>query len=153
MSEYRMCSMVIGPQLKTLHKPNSHDCTLALILESGWMHTSLSMSGFRDKQRTLVNTVDVPGDAGSSPAKSQLQYWYHNDAKANIEQTYTKQCIELINSYFERRHLFIQGPWSYSYLIMRLESVWPSNELLWLMVSVRSWNTFPVSYSMSCCKA
>ncbi len=47
--------------LKTLLKPNSHDCTLALILESGWLHTSLSMSGFRDKQRTLVNTVGFQG--------------------------------------------------------------------------------------------
>jgi hypothetical protein len=37
---------------------------------SGWQHTSLSMSGFRDKQRTLVNTVGGPGDAGSSPGKS-----------------------------------------------------------------------------------
>jgi hypothetical protein len=46
--------------LKTLLKPYSHDCTLALILESGWLRTSLSMSGFRDKQRTLVNTVGVP---------------------------------------------------------------------------------------------
>jgi hypothetical protein len=30
---------------------------------------SLSMSGFRDKQRTLVNTVSSPEDAGSSPGK------------------------------------------------------------------------------------
>jgi hypothetical protein len=30
------------------------------------------MSGFRDKQRTLVNTVDVPGDAGLSPGKSTM---------------------------------------------------------------------------------
>jgi hypothetical protein len=29
------------------------------------------MSGFRDKQRTLVNTVGVPGVAGSSPSKSR----------------------------------------------------------------------------------
>jgi hypothetical protein len=29
------------------------------------------MSGFGDKQRTLVNTVGVPGDAGSSPGKSK----------------------------------------------------------------------------------
>jgi hypothetical protein len=29
------------------------------------------MSGFRDKQRTLVNTVSVPGDEGSSPGKSR----------------------------------------------------------------------------------
>jgi len=29
------------------------------------------MSGFRDKQRTLVNTDGVPGDAGSSPGKSR----------------------------------------------------------------------------------
>jgi hypothetical protein len=43
--------------LKILLKTNSHDCSLALILESGWLRTSLSMSGFRDKQRTLVNTV------------------------------------------------------------------------------------------------
>jgi hypothetical protein len=43
--------------LKTLLKPNSHDCTLALILESGWLRTCLFMPGFRDKQRTLVNTV------------------------------------------------------------------------------------------------
>jgi hypothetical protein len=57
--------------LKTLLKPKSHDCTLALILESGWLRTSLSMSGFRDKQRTLVNTVGVPGVAGSSPGKSR----------------------------------------------------------------------------------
>jgi hypothetical protein len=61
--------MVIG--LITLLKPNSHDCTLALILKSGWLRTSLSMSGFRDKQHTLVNTVSVPGDAGSSPGKSR----------------------------------------------------------------------------------
>jgi hypothetical protein len=33
---------------------------LALILESGWLRTSLSMSGFRDKPRTLVKTVGVP---------------------------------------------------------------------------------------------
>jgi hypothetical protein len=33
--------------------------------------TSLSMSGLQDKQRTLVNTVGVPGDAGSSPCKSR----------------------------------------------------------------------------------
>jgi hypothetical protein len=46
--------------LKTLLKSNSHDCTLALILESGWQRTSLSMSCFRDKQRTLVNTVCGP---------------------------------------------------------------------------------------------
>ncbi len=57
--------------LKTLLKPNSYDCTLALILELGWLCTSLSMSGFRDKQRTLVNTVGVPGVAGSSPGKSR----------------------------------------------------------------------------------
>jgi hypothetical protein len=30
---------------------------------------SLSMSGFRDKQRTLRNTVSGPEDAGSSPGK------------------------------------------------------------------------------------
>jgi hypothetical protein len=29
------------------------------------------MSGFRDKQRTLVNILGVPGDAGSSPSKSR----------------------------------------------------------------------------------
>jgi hypothetical protein len=29
------------------------------------------MSGFMDKQRTLVNTVVVPGDAGSIPGKSR----------------------------------------------------------------------------------
>jgi hypothetical protein len=29
------------------------------------------MYGFRDKQRTLVNTVGIPGDAGSSPSKSR----------------------------------------------------------------------------------
>jgi hypothetical protein len=29
------------------------------------------MPGFRDKQRTLVNTVSVPGDAGSNPGKSR----------------------------------------------------------------------------------
>jgi hypothetical protein len=29
------------------------------------------MSGFRDKQRTLVNTVGVPRDADSSPGKSR----------------------------------------------------------------------------------
>jgi hypothetical protein len=29
------------------------------------------MSGFRDKQHTLVNTVGVPGDAGASPGKSR----------------------------------------------------------------------------------
>ncbi len=40
-------------------------------LESGWLRTSLSMSGFRDKQRPLVNTVGVPGVAGSSPGKSR----------------------------------------------------------------------------------
>jgi len=65
-----MVSMVIGPQ-KALLKPNSHDCTLALSLESEWLCTSLSMSDFRDKQRTLVNTDGVPGDAGSSPGKSR----------------------------------------------------------------------------------
>jgi hypothetical protein len=54
--------------LKTLLKPNSHDCTLALILESEWLRTSLSMPGFRD---ALVNTVSVPGDAGSSPGMSR----------------------------------------------------------------------------------
>jgi hypothetical protein len=57
--------------LKTLLKPNSHDYTLALILESGWLRTSLSMSGFRDKQRTLVNTVGGLGNAGSSPGMSR----------------------------------------------------------------------------------
>jgi hypothetical protein len=61
--------MVIG--LKTLLQPNSHDCTFALILDLGWLRASLSMSGFRDKQRTLVNTVSVPGDAGSSLGKSR----------------------------------------------------------------------------------
>jgi hypothetical protein len=61
-----MVSMV-----KTLLKPNSHDCTLALILESGWLRTPLSMSGFRDKLCTLVNTVSIPGDAGSSTDKSR----------------------------------------------------------------------------------
>jgi hypothetical protein len=60
--------------LKTLLKPNSHDCSLSLILESGWLHTSPSMSGFRDKQRTLVNTVRGPGDSGSSPSKSKSKY-------------------------------------------------------------------------------
>ncbi len=63
--------MVSVAGLKTLLNPNSHDCTLAVILESGWLRTSLSMSGFRDKQHTLVNTVNVPGDAGSSPGKSR----------------------------------------------------------------------------------
>jgi hypothetical protein len=29
------------------------------------------MSGFRDEQCILVNTVGVPGDAGSSPGKSR----------------------------------------------------------------------------------
>ncbi len=57
--------------LKTLIKHNSHDCTLVLILESGWLRTSLSLSGFRDKQRTLVNTVGGPGDAASSPGISR----------------------------------------------------------------------------------
>jgi hypothetical protein len=60
---------VVG--LETLLKRISHDCTVALILELGWLRTSLSMSGFRDKQRTLVNTVGIPGDAGSSPGKSR----------------------------------------------------------------------------------
>jgi hypothetical protein len=32
---------------------------------------SLSMSDFRDKQRTLVNTVGVPGVAGSCPGKKE----------------------------------------------------------------------------------
>ncbi len=61
----------VGPQNSA--QPNSHDCTLVLILQLGWLHThsSLSMSGFRDKQRTLVNTVGVPGDADSSPGKSR----------------------------------------------------------------------------------
>jgi hypothetical protein len=58
---------MVSMGLKTLLKPNSNDCTLAFILESGWLRTSLSMSGFRDKQCTLVNTVSVPEDAGSSP--------------------------------------------------------------------------------------
>ncbi len=57
--------------LITLLKPNFHVCTLALILEWGWLRTSLSMSGFRDKQRTLVNTVGIAGDAGLSPGKSR----------------------------------------------------------------------------------
>jgi hypothetical protein len=65
--EFRIVSM----GLKTLLKPNSHDCTLAFILELGWLRTFLSMSGFRDKQRTMVNTVGGPGDAGSSPGKSR----------------------------------------------------------------------------------
>ncbi len=51
-----MVSMV-----KTLLKPNSHDCTLALILESGWLRTPQSMSGLRDKLCALVNTVGIPG--------------------------------------------------------------------------------------------
>jgi hypothetical protein len=63
-----MVLMVIRPQ-NSAQKPNSHDCTLALILESGWLRTSLSMSGFRDKQSILGNTVGVPGDVGSSPGK------------------------------------------------------------------------------------
>ncbi len=57
--------------LKTLLIPNSHDCTLALILESGWLRSSLSVSGFRDKQRTLANTVSSPGDVGSSTGKNR----------------------------------------------------------------------------------
>ena len=61
-----MVSMVIA-----LLKPNSHDCTLALILELVWLCTSLSMSAFRDKQRTLVYTFGVPGDADSSPARAK----------------------------------------------------------------------------------
>ncbi len=50
-----------GPQ--TLLKPNSHDCTFVLILESGWLRTSpsLSMSGFRGKQRTLVTQSAFQG--------------------------------------------------------------------------------------------
>jgi hypothetical protein len=58
----RVCSVL---------EPNSHDCTLALILESGWLRTSLSMPGFRYKQCTLFNTVLVSGDGGSSPGKSR----------------------------------------------------------------------------------
>ena len=66
-----MVSMVIGPQISTVLKPWFLDCTLELILESGWLRTSLSMSGFRDKQRTLVNTVGVPSNVGSSPGKGR----------------------------------------------------------------------------------
>jgi hypothetical protein len=74
-----MVSMVTSG-LKTLFKPNSHDCTLALIMESGWLHTSLSMSGFRDKQRTLVNTVSVPGLQVQVPARAggNVKIWPNN---------------------------------------------------------------------------
>ncbi len=104
-----MVSMVIG--FKTLLKPNSHDCTLALILEPGWLRTSLSMSRFRDKQHTLVKRVGVPKDAGSSPSKKEACQIYdpttkliilRRSPKTSLWDSCGRYCIqkEIINKKF-----------------------------------------------------